>query len=57
MIFAIRMKVLVALQADPVWLKRVQECRNLGDLQKVIVAFGKEKGFAVKDLDAPEVAA
>jgi hypothetical protein len=51
------MKVLVALQADPVWLKRVQDCRNVRDLQKVIVDFGKEKGFVVKDLDAPEVAA
>ena len=56
MIFAVRMKVLVALQADPVWLKRVQDCRNVRDLQKVIVDFGEEKGFVVKDLDKLEVA-
>jgi hypothetical protein len=52
LIFAVHMKVLEALQADPVWLKRAQECRNLGDLQKIIVAFGKEKGFRVMEVPA-----
>ncbi|MGD0072134.1 MAG: hypothetical protein ABSB71_11305 [Candidatus Bathyarchaeia archaeon] len=57
MIFAVSRKVLEALLADPVWLKRAQDCQNFKDLQKVIVDFGMEKGFVVKDLDKQEVAA
>jgi hypothetical protein len=58
--FAVTMRVLSALHDDPVWSKRALACRSVEALQNVVVEFAKEKGIAVKDLDAdlaaPEVA-
>lgn len=49
-IFAVRSEVIRALRADPVWFEKAWRCRNLEELQRVIVEFGKVKGFEVVEV-------
>jgi len=57
LILAMSMKVFAALYAEPLWAKRAQACRNVTDLARVVDEFAQEKGFKIKDLDTPEIAA
>ena len=49
-VFAVRVEVLAALQADPVWFERAKRCKSVGELQVVMVDFGRSKGFGVKEV-------
>ena len=57
MIFVVSIRGLTAFHEDLVWFKCALECRSVEALQRVIEEFAQEKGFVIKDLDAPEVAA
>jgi hypothetical protein len=49
-VFVVRVEVLAALQADPVWFERAKRCKNATELQVVMVDFGRFKGFGVKEV-------
>ena len=49
-VFVVRLEVLRALRADPLWFERAKRCRSLTELQWVIVEFGKTKGFEVVEV-------
>ena len=51
-VFAVRVEVLRALQADPVWFEKACKCRNVKELQEVVCEFGRAKGWKVVEVTA-----
>ncbi len=58
-VVVMRLSVIAAIAADPVWLTRFKtEVKTVEDLTDFLVKFAADKGFKVTDLDAsaPRVA-
>lgn len=49
-VFAVRGEVLRALHADSLWLEKALRCKNLEELQRVFVEFGRAKGWKVVEV-------
>jgi hypothetical protein len=52
-VFGVRAEVLRALRGDPVWLRKAEAALrhcDLEELQRVIVEFGKAKGFEIVEV-------
>jgi hypothetical protein len=48
--FMVRGKVLRALRADPEWLRKAKQAKNVEELEQVFVEFGRAKGFKVVEV-------
>ena len=46
-VFAVRLKVLRLLLDDPLWFEKALRSKNLEELQRVFVEFGRAKGISV----------
>ena len=45
--FAVKSKVLDELVSDPVWSERLENAETMKEVEKVMVAFCKERGYKV----------
>ena len=48
--FAVRLEVLLMLNADREWKKRFMQAKSLAEMQKVICDFGEAKGFKIVEV-------
>ena len=49
--FAVRKQVIDEMTKNPKYLKRMEECKSIKEVQELIQEFCIQKGFKVKEVD------